>query len=247
MWCSKLKLIILVIILFLFVIIGQVFTYQFELMEDRLDATYHEGSGDVVVLLHGIARTKESMEHIANAINVMDFEVINIQYPSTHYDIATLAQKVDGLLDEKLNPDKKLHIIGYSLGGLVARQLIADHGYTVDRIVMMGTPNHGSEVADYFKDWWLFQKIWGPAGQELTTYNKSIPLLPPEVELTVIAGATTNTTAFGSLLPTPNDGTVSVASTKLEPMRNHISVDATHYRLLVKNDVWAHVLHALTR
>jgi len=245
MWCSKLKMVIAIIILFLCGIIGVRFTHQFELIDDVLDHTHHRADGDIVVMLHGIARSKESMEPLSKRLNIEGFEVINIHYPSSHYDINALTQKIDGLLSEVASKDKSMHIVGYSMGGLIARQLIADYDYDVGKVVMIGTPNHGSEVADYYKDWWLYKKMWGPAGQELTTYNNSIPNLPEDVELTVIAGATSRTTAFSTLLPPPSDGTVSVASTRLNPMKNHYTVDATHYRLLMQPAVTSYVLDAL--
>ena len=51
------------------------------------------------------------------------------------------------------------------MGGLVIRALL--NRYRPDnlgRVVQIGTPNHGSEVADFLKNDWLYRLFFGPAG-----------------------------------------------------------------------------------
>ncbi len=50
-------------------------------------------------------------------------------------------------------PNRKIDIIGHSMGGLVARSLIQDYNYgsgLVDKLILIGTPNRGAVSAYYF-------------------------------------------------------------------------------------------------
>ena len=108
---------------------------------------------DGVVLLHGIFRTYRSMEKFAAFLKQNHFKILNIDYPSTrhsieslatliHPEIAAFAQSISG----------KVHFVGYSMGGLLIRAYL--HRYrpaNLGRVVMVGTPNQGSEVADLLR------------------------------------------------------------------------------------------------
>lgn len=57
------------------------------------------------------------------------------------------------ILQENYGLKQHFHIIGHSMGGLVARQFIYDNPNTVHSLVALGTPNHGSPLANFYK--WL--------------------------------------------------------------------------------------------
>lgn len=64
----------------------------------------------------------------------------------------------------------------HSLGGIIVRELAkAGSVQTFGRVVMLGPPNHGSEVVDAIGDWRIFGAINGPAGRELGTFEDSVP------------------------------------------------------------------------
>ncbi len=46
---------------------------------------------------------------------------------------------------------RSVHVVGHSMGGLVTRQYIRSHPGKVKNLVMLGTPNHGSELATVAK------------------------------------------------------------------------------------------------
>ncbi|AXF56884.1 alpha/beta fold hydrolase [Salicibibacter kimchii] len=46
---------------------------------------------------------------------------------------------------------KTFNVIGHSMGGLVARQYIYHQPHTVANLVTLGTPHHGSPLADYYR------------------------------------------------------------------------------------------------
>ncbi len=62
-----------------------------------------------------------------------------------------LLQKKIQILQEAKNLKKKFYIIAHSMGGLVARRYIYKYPDVVKGLVTLGTPHHGSPLADSFK------------------------------------------------------------------------------------------------
>jgi hypothetical protein len=99
---------------------------------------------------------------------------------------------------------------------------------------MLGTPNSGSELADLLRGSLLYRAYYGPAGQQLTTLpDDTFALLPPvDYSVDIVAGdRALNLIAWRWILPRPNDGCVSVESSKLAGMADHITIGATHVGL----------------
>lgn len=181
-----------------------------------------------VVLLHGALRTKRCMARLARFLTKHDYRVHNIGYPSTRFTIGTIADKLQTPISQATNLGSTVHFVGYSMGGLVLRAYLAKYcPSNLGRVVMLGTPNQGSEVADYLKDWHLYRLLYGPAGQQLTTKEPYHAKLPP-CELGIIAGDRSYDPIFGRKIPGTHDGKVSVESTKLEGMKDHIILPVCH-------------------
>jgi len=72
--------------------------------------------------------------------------------------------------------------------------------------------------------------INGPAGMQLGTGKMSIPNMLGSAcfEVGIIAGTRSINLFLSTMLPSPDDGKVSVANTKLEGMADHISLPVTH-------------------
>lgn len=207
---------------------------------------------DCVVLIHGLARTHRSMNTLKNKLEQNGYTVINHNYPSREESITTLAATIEepiAACKQALPAVEQIHFVTHSLGGILLRSYLNQHTLSeLGRVVMMGPPNQGSEVVDKLKGIVGFEILNGPAGQELGTDELSTPKQLGQVkfELGVIAGDKTVNPILSQLLPKPNDGKVSVESTKVEGMKDHIVLPVTH-TFMMKNKEVIHQINTFLR
>ncbi|MFT7098872.1 MAG: esterase/lipase [Rickettsiales bacterium] len=191
-----------------------------------------ENGKEYVVILHGIARSKSHMQDLADYLSKNNYDVINLDYPSTDHDLEKLTKIIKKDISTKITQDKKVNFVGYSMGGVLVRVILGQQKYkNMGRVVQLAAPNGGSEVSDFVKDWWIYKKIYGPAGQQLTTDQQKIAKLlgkKVDYELGIIAGNFTIDPISSALIPGDDDGKVSIESTKLQGMKDHIVISASH-------------------
>ena len=205
---------------------------------------------ECVVLLHGLARTSNSLNKIEKALLAAGYLVSNIDYQSTTATVARLsANAVSAGID---NCDsmaaRRIHFVTHSLGGILVRFYFANnqHG-KLGRVVMLAPPNQGSEVVDSWSKLPGYSLLNGPAGDQLGTDEHSVPLSLGAVkfDLGVIAGNRSINPFLSQFLPNPDDGKVSVASTKVEGMRDHLVLPVSHTFMMRNEELIDQVIYYL--
>jgi pimeloyl-ACP methyl ester carboxylesterase len=190
---------------------------------------------DRVLLLHGIGAAPRQMAKLERAIAAAGYDTLNPGYPSRRHPLEQLA---DGLLVHQnwlTSHPGQTHIVTNSMGGLLARVYLARHRPpNLGRVVMIGPPNGGSEIADLLAKNPLYRWFYGPAGQQLRTMQPASfreSLGKVDYPLGVIAGDRAIYPVGWLIMPKPNDGRVAVARTRLADMTDHVTVHATHFGL----------------
>lgn len=205
---------------------------------------------ECVILLHGLGRTRMSMLNLEQYLVTSGYWVVNYGYPSRSEKIEQIAKVYipDAISKCNSNLSSKINFVTHSLGGIVIRQYLQTHELpTGSRIVMLSPPNHGSELPDHYKDESWFQWFTGPAGQQLTTREDSLPnqLKPVDVEIGVIAGTKSIGSWLSSIIPGADDGVVSVKSTRLDEMKDFLQVPRTHTFIMESDEVHRQIVYFL--
>lgn len=218
---------------------------------------------ECVVLLHGLGRSAWSMQRLARFFGAQGYVVWCKTYPSRRHTIEQLAEHVftDVFSDERVLQSEKIHFVTHSLGGILLRQWFqmperfdtshlsgvsskraesalcrAEH---IGRVVMLGAPNQGSEVTEFFRHWPLYQWLTGPAGSQLGTREDDLPrcLNAIDLDVGVIAGTRSADPWFTFLFSGEHDGKVSVSSTRLTEMADFIALPVGHTLMMWNKNV----------
>ena len=212
------------------------------------EATADAGSGAAdpatVVLLHGLGRTPRNMVILEWRLEARGYRVCNVGYDWRKPRLEEVIAEVHDAVSACRREGEPLHFVTHSLGALVLRGLLAVHAVPdLGRAVMLAPPNQGSEIADRLRDIGILESVMGPISTQLGTREIDLParLPPPPIPFGVIAGNEWINPAGPLWLPSPHDGTVSVESTRLEGMRDHIVLPYTHTFIMNAGPVAAQI------
>jgi len=209
-------------------------------------ASAQEAVREDVVLLHGLLRSPRSMQTLAEALERAGYRAHALGYPSTELAPDALVEHVAREIDACCATAPRLHFVTHSLGGLLVRAYLArQRPASLGRVVMIAPPNHGSEWVDYYRANPLLAWIFGPTALELGTDPASFPrrLPPVDYEVGVIAGTVSRRPGAARVLRGDSDGTVSVASTRVDGMRDFVTVAESH-TFIVRSALVAEQVHA---
>lgn len=208
---------------------------------------------EAILLLHGFGGHPLQTALLARRLREAGFAVANIGYPSWRWPLDRVLDHLQArIAASPIANAPRLHAVGHSMGGLVLRAYIARHRpENLGRVVMLGTPHGGSEIADLLYRWRLHGPILHRAGDLLRT--RRLPateqaLGTVDYPLGIIAGDR----PMNALLPTrifraPNDGKVSVAATHVAGQADHLVMPVAHTAMIYSRPVADQVAHFLRK
>jgi pimeloyl-ACP methyl ester carboxylesterase len=106
------------------------------------------------ILIHGLAANADAMGELSESLRKLGVQVVLFDYPNRQ-PIATSGARLreELLAVQKSHPELQVAIIAHSMGGLVARYALEADGAApanVTDLVTLGTPHHGSALADKY-------------------------------------------------------------------------------------------------
>jgi pimeloyl-ACP methyl ester carboxylesterase len=193
----------------------------------------------VVVVLHGLGRTRGAMEGIAEYLaHHGDYSALCMSYASTRATIGDHAESLARVIDN-LDGVEEINFLAHSMGNLVIRHYFGDRQASADsagldsrirRFVMLAPPNNGTQLAERFQKNSAFRLIFGKSGQELGRDWETVEkrLATPPCPFGIIAGGAVDGSDRNPLLVGDDDMVVSVAETRLAGAADFIVVPAVH-------------------
>jgi len=209
-------------------------------------------NNEVVILLHGLGLSSYTLLYIEHSLAAMGYETINVDYPSRGYCVTDLFDIVSTIIaqeNDSFNKYDKVHFVGHSLGGILARMLAIEYSDTnLGMCVALGSPNQGSTLAELMTSWRLVRGHFGPALFDICPQSKfitSLRSLPSNYAL--IAGTRSKFTFFGWWFDDINDGTVMVSEMIPDGLDqcNVYRFDTSHSSMLFNKDVKNKIMELL--
>lgn len=199
---------------------------------------------ECVVLIHGLGRSSKSFLATSLVLEQAGYVTSVVDYPSRDHGIETLVEQLNlsSFFDGRY---RTVHFVTHSMGGILLRLWLRDNApKQLGKVVMLGPPNQGSGVIDSFRGLAAFRWFIGPAGLELSTDADSTPnSLPPiKAPIGIIAGTLSLMPLSDSIVGEASDGKVSVESTKLSEMTDHITIPVGHTFMMNSPRVIAQVI-----
>ena len=204
-------------------------------------------NGEQVVLLHGLGRSSTAMWMLAARLQWAGYQVHNIDYDSFQKSpsqiLDEVSQQISGCCQTTRAP---VHFVGHSLGGLMIRAYLdQQRPENLGHVVLIGTPNQGTDFVDKNRNsWWM--QLAGDVALALGTGADSFPnsLPSPDYPLGVIAGYRKGSTGDDDIAGA-DDGLVPLISTPVTGMNDFLLVESGHSAMRYNGTVAAQTIHYL--
>ncbi len=203
------------------------------------------GTGEAVVLLHGLGRSYRSMMPLERRLRAAGYQVLNFAYDSREREAEALVADLRDQVAACCRTAERVHFVGHSLGAILIRSFLAEHRLqNLGRVVMLSPPNHGSEIVDSLGDSWWFPEVMGPVAERLGTGTDSLPrnLPPPDYEVGIIAGSASVNPVGSLIIPGDDDGMVSICNMRLEGMADFLVINKTHAFIMQSTEVTEQIM-----
>jgi pimeloyl-ACP methyl ester carboxylesterase len=186
---------------------------------------------ETIILIHGLWMRGFVLLPHQHWLRGEGFLVRRFSYPSWRDGLADNVHLLSSFVDE--TPAGVIHLVGHSLGGLVALHMLSrEPDARIRRVVLMGTPYAGCRCGNLLARQPILNTLVGRTFKDWLSLPR--PALQPDVEIGVIAG--TCPVGLGRLvtgLARPNDGLVAVNETCIAAAKDSIMLNVSHSGMLV--------------
>ncbi len=104
-----------------------------------------------IFLVHGLWNNPKLFEKLLKKINEDDYELYRPHLPHRFgkTSLKDLARALDSKIEELVGPEVEVDIVGFSMGGLISRLWLQNHGgfLRTKRFFSIGTPHFGTYTA----------------------------------------------------------------------------------------------------
>jgi pimeloyl-ACP methyl ester carboxylesterase len=228
---------------------------QAALEEHKRNGQLRPVRGPVVVVLHGLGRTRASMDKLAAYLETEGgYDVVSVGYPSTRADVDSHARNLASVI-EHLPDATEINLVAHSLGNIVIRRFLASPGaqkrqpQRIRRIVMLCPPNQGAVLAEKVGGLDAAGQLAGPAAKQLgEDWDKlAVKLATPACEFGILTGGRSDEDGYNKLIPGDDDLVVSVQSAKLAGARDFRVIPEVHTFFMNQPLVQQYTLRFLQR
>jgi pimeloyl-ACP methyl ester carboxylesterase len=187
----------------------------------------------LIVFLHGLWLAGHESLFLRRRLQRMcGFDVQVFRYPSVRAPMAEVTARLNAFI-ESFAP-RELHLVGHSLGGLIAYRLLERFPeQPPGRVVFLGTPAVASRAATHVsRAQWGRSLLGRCVAEELLTERRRAWAAPRD--LGIIAG--TRAVGLGQLVvkfDEASDGSVAVSETRLPGATDHILLPVSHFGMLL--------------
>ena len=212
--------------------------------------------GKAVVVLHGLFCDRFAMNSLCQYLrDEGGYRLFNVGYASTRETITAHAQALDRVVSSLSNMEE-INFVAHSMGNLVIRRWLFDVRTRSDdtapdprikRIVMIGPPNHGAQLARIFLPIDPQGVVSGPSLRQLGEDWPELAekLATPSSEFGILAGGLGDARGRSPLIKGDDDGIVSVQSTRLVGARDFRVLPVWHPVMMDEPDVQSFTLRFL--
>ncbi len=199
-----------------------------------------------VLLVHGLWRTPLSLLPLVHRLRGWGCRPEQFGY-------AAIAQRYDAIVAGLVHRLERLAeggtpyaVIGHSLGGVLLRSALARvDGTPPAPLIMLGTPNRPPRLARRLGGHWVYRRLLGECGVNLTSPEFYAALPVPHVPCTIIAGTAGPRGPWSPVGGELNDGIVAVDETRLRDHDPVVLLPVTHTFMMNDGGVQAVIRAAL--